>query len=259
MSNRADIDVEVRPFRSDAHEAGLDFHEVVVSGDGGDISWGAWADPAAAAQEAARLNELLDIVIWPRADGQAAVRGRPGQAPSPLRALPDPPAMTFDPATLLDPERMRNGPLVVYWQQDGEIDAPPDLPLAPRPAVKGRYRLMRCRPFGLTMRLAPPPGRVSLEEFGNDICDRLGIERHRLDDPANKAVWLTGSTVARQAPGGLVAAGRLLTQLEGIYISACQVRVDPFPYPDPGPSHHGPPDPEAWPTRAERAAVHKSL
>jgi hypothetical protein len=133
--------------------------------------------------------------------------------------------MTFDPAALLDNDKMKNGPLAVVWNQEGWIE--PNKPLDKNggylPKRKLRHRLLRLRPWRVEIRLAPPPD-VDLSEWGNAIAATLGFP-FSTPEEGDSVLWMWGGSWARNAGGALGGAGKFLRQLEGHYISAGGIRV----------------------------------
>lgn len=135
------------------------------------------------------------------------------------------PAAVFNVGDLLDDEKMRRGPLEVLWAQDKWIE--PNRPL-PIPDLCGRplrARLMRLRPFWISIRVAPPDNEADLGAWGRAVAAKLGTEW--LEDPkdGDKAVWLLAHVFARQAGAALGSAGRIFHRLDGFQISQAQVRV----------------------------------
>jgi hypothetical protein len=141
-------------------------------------------------------------------------------------AKSDVPPMVFDAAALLSDERMVNGPMVVWWNQDEEETPNRPHEWGDPPRVRLRDRLLGRRPFKVEIRLTPPPAE-DLEEFGHRIAAKLGLPwKYGPPRPEDRAVWLPGEVLARTAPHALGSAGLALKQLDGVSVSAAQIRVE---------------------------------
>lgn len=135
------------------------------------------------------------------------------------------PPMTINPYDLLDDEKMRNGPMVVFWNQDEEIRPNrefPDYDLPRRPFHAWLFRLRR---FKMELRLAPPPDEKELAEWGARVAKTLGVT---WGDPleGDRAAYVIGYTFARNAPAAIATAGYVLKKLDEFHVGAVQVRVE---------------------------------
>jgi hypothetical protein len=138
--------------------------------------------------------------------------------------LRKPPAMTFDAADLLDERRMREGPVVVFWNQNEWIEPRRPMPLGgPLPKRSPIQRARRLKPWHIEMRLQPPPGE-DLQEWGQRIAQCLGVPWGEPRE-GDRAVWLPGSTWARNAGGAIGSAGVVFKQLADFQLAAAQIRV----------------------------------
>lgn len=138
--------------------------------------------------------------------------------------LPHPP-MTFSPESLLNERAVRDGPLVVWWGQEHEMPAPdPLMKLGRPPRRKLRQWILRQRPFAIELRLQPPEG-TPLEEFGLRVCELLDLPQSNEPRETHKAVWVSGGVYAREARQALGSTAAVFNKLEGVMISAAQVRV----------------------------------
>jgi hypothetical protein len=136
------------------------------------------------------------------------------------------PPMVMDADMLLRPEAMRDGPLVVYWNQEAWID--PGRPLTQAtelPPKKFRARLFRCKPWSIQIRIAPPPD-ADLETWGIAVAKKLSVPWEGQPKEGDRAIWMPGSTWARNAGGALGSASKVFHQLDGFQIGAAQIRVE---------------------------------
>lgn len=134
------------------------------------------------------------------------------------------PPMTFNAGALLDEERLRNGPLDVFWGQDEWIEPSRPLPTGDPPKRRWWHRLLGFKPFALDMRLAPPESE-DLYEWGAGLAAQLGLDLLNAPRHGDRAIWLPGSVLAKNAGAALGSAGKVLRRLEGVHVSAVQVRV----------------------------------
>src|SRR4051812_38942522 len=116
--------------------------------------------------------------------------------------------MAFDPTSLLSDERLEDGPLVVYWNQERE-----EFPREPVPEVEERplrwlWRLLGVRRWRFAIRLTPPPGEP-LAGWGQLVADQLSMTwRAPLD--SDRAVWIYGGVFARNASNALGSMQKVL-------------------------------------------------
>lgn len=137
--------------------------------------------------------------------------------------------MNIRPETLLDRERIRNGPMVVFWGQEAEEywTRPEPINFGEVPGRKLRHLLRRQAPWRFTIRLAPGPAEESLSIFGERVAMRFG--QHLRDTPdagKHRAIWQSGVAFAATAPDAVGCVARMLPALEGISVSAVQIRVE---------------------------------
>lgn len=133
--------------------------------------------------------------------------------------------MVMDADMLLRPEAMRDGPLVVFWNQEAWIE--PDAPILgtdEMPPKKLVQRLLRCKPWSIEIRLAPPPD-ADLETWGVAVAKKLGVPWSGPPKDGDRAVWMPGATWARNAGGALGSASLVFKDLNGFQIGAAQIRV----------------------------------
>lgn len=126
---------------------------------------------------------------------------------------------------LLDPDRMRNGPFDVLWNQDEWIE--PNRPMAPGdewPRRKLIQRVLRFKRWHGAARLAPPPD-ADLEQWGVAIAIKLGIPWDGPPQEGDKAIWLPMTIWARTAPQAIASAGRGIRRLDGFKLGAAAIRV----------------------------------
>jgi hypothetical protein len=136
-----------------------------------------------------------------------------------------PAPMVMDADMLLRPEAMRNGPLVVYWGQDEWIEPNGPLPAITEVPRKGLLqRLLRCKPWTIEIRIAPPPDE-DLETWGQAIAKKLAVPWGGRPKETDRAIWLLASTWARHAGGALGSAAKVFNALDGFKVGAAQIRV----------------------------------
>lgn len=135
------------------------------------------------------------------------------------------PPMTFRVEDLMRPERFRDGPMVVFWNQAEFF--PPETPPSPPVRRRGLYaRATRRRLWNVFIRLQPPEGD-DLAEFGEAISQRVGMTIPPSDDPDHRAICLVANGYYKNAPEAIGAAGRLLgTEFTGVTVRAAQIVVE---------------------------------
>lgn len=136
--------------------------------------------------------------------------------------------MNMNAAELLDPAKVANGPMVVYWGQEVEEFwvKPTPLDFGAEPKRRLRHRIARTKPWRFTLRLEPTPAEESLTIFGERIALRFGQTLRGPPSDTDTAIWQTGSLFARDAPRAIGSVARLLPALDGINVAAVQVRVE---------------------------------
>jgi hypothetical protein len=138
--------------------------------------------------------------------------------------------MTFQVGELMDPERILNGPMVVYWGQDEAIPTPAhireSLPIPEPRKPSWRERRKKMRPWKFMIRLQPLP-EEDLSEWGGRVSAALGTPwKPARQDPNHTAIWLPGSCLATDAPTVIGACGDVLEKLQGFTIVAAQVEAE---------------------------------
>jgi hypothetical protein len=136
--------------------------------------------------------------------------------------------MVLNADELLDDDAMKNGPMTVFWNQDEWVEPNGD-PL-PEPTLDAwshrplKARLLRAKPWAIEMRLAPPPD-TDLGEWGNELTRCFGAELAAPPKEGDKAVWMSFGTWARNAGEAVGSAGLAFKKMDGINLSAVQIRV----------------------------------
>jgi hypothetical protein len=138
--------------------------------------------------------------------------------------------MTFQVGELMDPERILNGPMVVFWGQDEAVPTPAhiggSLPISEPPKPSWRQRRKKMRPWKFMIRLQPPADE-DLDEWGGRVSAALGVAwKPSRKDPTHTAIWLPGSCLATDAPTVIGECGNVLERLQGFTIVAAQIEVE---------------------------------
>lgn len=152
--------------------------------------------------------------------------------------------MSIDAATLLDPEKMRHGPLVVLWGLDEYVPPSRPMPWGDRPRRKLRHVLLRRRPFRFALRFTPPPGD-DLYEFGARVAATFGFMDFPKPEDGDRAVWVPGVVMARHAAGALGSAGRAVQHLGHTNVGSAQIHVEAWAAATRRRSHHADDDGQA--------------
>lgn len=134
--------------------------------------------------------------------------------------------MTFDPAELLDPDKMQNGPMTFFWGQDEYVEPRVGIDVdRPVPGRRSfRQWLRRVRPWTLDVRLMPTPD-TDLNAWGQTVAKTMGVRWTGEAAPDHRAVWLPGLTWARNAGEALASSKYIFDALAGFELAEVQVRV----------------------------------
>lgn len=143
----------------------------------------------------------------------------------PPRATSVPP-MSFRIEDLMDADRMKNGPMVVFWNQEGYIPCNKPLRYGERPKVPFAVRLRGWRPWRIEIRLAPPEGE-DLQAFGHMLIERLDLPKMEgAPGDGDRGIFLPGGVVTPDAGSAIASAASIFKHLGGVEVSAVQVKVE---------------------------------
>ncbi len=135
------------------------------------------------------------------------------------------PSMTFRVDDLIDADKLKHGPLVVYWGQDGYVAPNKDIAVDWRRPPRYRWlRLLGCRPFRFNLRVAPPAGE-NLDDWGRSVADRLGVPWMGTPEAGDVAVWLPGLVMAKSAGEAVGSIQKVFDRLDGFFVSAVQIEA----------------------------------
>lgn len=137
------------------------------------------------------------------------------------------PAMTFDVGQLLDGDKLRNGPMTLFWNQDEFIPCNHKIDYGEPPKRKLIHRLLRVRAFRFDVRIAPPKDMApaELSEWGKAIAARLDVPWQNEARDGDRAVWLPGWVWCKTAGQAVGSARHVFNKLDGLTIGQAQVRA----------------------------------
>jgi hypothetical protein len=138
------------------------------------------------------------------------------------------PPMTFRIQDVMSPEAFTDGPFCVFWNAEGSSEyVEPSKPIEhpPVPKVSRLKRMLGFKPWYVDIRVTPPPEQ-SLADFGRTIGSAMDLPVRNEFAPEDKAIWMPGLGVYRNAGEALGGTARLIRGIEGILVSSVQVRVE---------------------------------
>lgn len=135
------------------------------------------------------------------------------------------PAMTFSTDELLDRDRMKNGPMTVFWNQDDWVRPSKPLDYGQKPKPKLWQRLLRLRLFKLDIRLMPPED-ADLLTWGKEVAAQVGVPWQGEPEDGDKAVWLVGACFARNPAQVVGGTRKVFDKMPGRLIRQAQVQTE---------------------------------